>query len=295
MLQSKPNETIINLINGDNASSGLTELKLRLVLLQAAYILAIEGTNRATAQEISNKAMQDYGFDITPSFTGQVFSGLGIPTATTHGKRRFVLKADQLEKIREDLTTQCKKTQAKLQAAIKGFKDLPGKVDSLQKEWANIRALRNREQELIRAINTDRQNPPDIDYLEAEYRKIQQRDERIATMKQEISTLNQKEKTLASLDEKKKYIETRITAQEKKAGELAQKEREITLQEQETDRQFTFLSKRIEKLAGKTGWVDLSTLKQKVEEARKELDQVLKQLGEKRTLLDKLLRRKEAS
>lgn len=53
--------------------------------------------------------------------------------------------------------------------------------------------------------------------------------------------------------------------------------------------------KRIEKIAGKIGWVDLATLTQKVEEAKKELEQVLKQLGEKRSLLDKLLHRKEAN
>ena len=164
----------------------------------------------------------------------------------------------------------------------------------MEREWQKIRSLRAKEQEYIRVINADRQNPSKIDYLEAEYKKIQQRDERIASIKKEISLLEQKEKKLASLEEKKKVIEARIVAYEKKAQELAQKERELTLKEQDTEQKLSILMKRIEKLAGKIGWVDLATLTQKVEEARKELDQVLRQLGEKRSLLDKLLHRKEA-
>ena len=100
---------------------------------------------------------------------------------------------------------------------------------------------------------------------------------------------------LASLEDKKKTIEARITAHEKKDQEYAQKEREITLKEQDTEQKLTLLMKRIEKLAGKIGWVDLVTLTQKVEDTKRELDRVLKQLGEKRSFLDKLLHRKEGS
>jgi myosin heavy subunit len=302
MLQRKPDESFINLFVGNNASNGLSELKVQLALIQAACTLAIEGISRATASEISNKAIQDYQVEATPSFTGMTFSAIGIRTVTTHGKSKFVLEENELEKIRSEIAGKCEETQVKLKEAIKKFQDLPKRIDSLQAEWNKIRASRTREQELARVINADRQNPPRTDYLEAEYKKVQQRDERIALIKKEIESLEQKEKKLTSLEEKKKTIEVRIANHEKKAQEMAQKERDIALREQEqtkkeqeTEQRLSILMKRIEKIVGKIGWVDLVTLNQKIEEARKELDQVLKQLGEKRSLLDKLLHRKEGA
>jgi len=295
MLQRKPDETMMNMFMGNNASNGLSELKVQLALIQVACTLAIEGITRATASEISNKALQVYQVEVTPSFTGQSFANIGIRTVTTHGKSKFVLDSEQLEKIRKELGSKYEQIQTKLQEAIERFAGLPKRIDSLQTEWNKIRASRTREQELIRVINADRQNPSKIDYLEGEYKKIQLRDERIVKIKQEISTLEQKEKKLASLEEKKKAIEIRIANHEKKSQELTQKEHEITSKEQQTEQQLALLGKRIEKLAGKIGWVDLATLAQKVEEARNELDQLLKQLGEKRTLLDKIMHRKEAS
>jgi chromosome segregation ATPase len=295
MLQRKPDESVLNLFIGNDASHGLSELKAKLALVQAACTLALEGITRATASEISMKAAREYQVEATPSFTGMIFSAMGIRTVTTHGKSKFVLESNQLEKIRSEITMKCEEIQAKLKEAVKKFQDLPKRIDSLQVEWTKLRTFRAREQELIRVINADRQNPPRMDFLEAEYKKIQLRDERISNLKQEINTLEQKEKKLASLDDKKKAIETRIADHEKKVQDLLKKEQDITLREQETEQRLSILMKRIEKIAGKIGWVDLATLTQKVEEARKELDQVLKQLGEKRSLLDKLLHRKEAS
>jgi DNA repair exonuclease SbcCD ATPase subunit len=300
MLQRKPDENLLNVFFGNNASQGLSELKIQLALIQAACTLALEGITRATASEISIRALHDYQVEASPSFTGQSFSNMGIRTVTTHGKNKFILDSDQLKKIRKELASKCEQAIGRLQQALEKFQGLPQKIDSLQEEWGKVRALRAKEQELIRVINADRQNPSQIKYLEAEYNKIQQRDERIVYIHKEIESLVQKEKKLPSLEEKKKAIETRIVDYEKKAQALAQKERDIVLNEQElakkeqqTEQQLAVLSKRIEKLAVKIGWVDLATLTQKIAEARKELDHLSKQLGEKRSLLDKLLHRKE--
>ena len=295
MLQRKVDENLINMFSGSNSSQGLSELKVQLALIQTACTLAIEGIIRATALEVTTRAIQEYHIEATPSFTGMAFSALGIKTVTTHGKNKFVLEEGELEKLRAEIAQKCEETEDKLKETIKRFKDLPAKIDSLQNEWTKIRALRAKEQELIRVINVDRQNPPKTDYLEAEYKKIQQRNDRIALIKKEIDTLAQKEKNLVSLEEKKKAIEARIADLEKKSQELAKKEQETALKEWETEQKLSVLMKRIEKLAGKIGWVDLATLTQKVEEAKSELDQVLRQLGEKRSLLDKLLHRKEGS
>ncbi len=216
MFQCKPDENLINLFAGNNASNGLDDLKVQLALVQAACALAIEGITRATASEISMKAQQQYKVEVTPSFTGQIFSILGIRSVTTHGKSKFVLEESELENIRKELNSQIEKTLARLQQAIANFQRLPEKIASLQSEWRKIRSLRAREQELTRVIVADRQNPSKMDYLEAEYEKIRQRDERITFIKKEIASLEQKEKELTSLEEKKKEIQSRIANYEKK-------------------------------------------------------------------------------
>lgn len=290
------------MIVGSNASRGLSELKIHLALIQSACSLALGGITRATASEISVKALQDYQIEATPLFTGQTFSIMGIRSVTTHGKSKFVLDSDQLEKIRLELVSKCEQTLVKLQEAVEKFRDLPQKINAAQKEWNHLLALREKERELVKLINADRQNPSNVNHLESEYKKIQKRDEYIANIKKEIKALEHKEKTIISLEEKKMAIDLRLSDYEKKAQALTQKERDATLKEQElakkeqqTEQQLVLLGKRIEKLAGKIGWVDLVTLNQKVAEAKKELDQLSRQLGEKRSLLDRLLHRKEGS
>jgi DNA repair exonuclease SbcCD ATPase subunit len=291
MIQRKPDDRLMETFVGNHTSEALSEQKVQLALLQSASLLALEGTTRATASQIAAKASQEYGIEVTASFTGQTLSYLNIGSVTTHGKNKFVLDADQLEKIRKGITDNCEKSLAKLQTSIEIFQDLPQRIEKLQAEWKETLKQRAKEQELIRLINADRQNPPRLDYLQAEYQKIQKRNEYINAVKQEAKSLEQKEKKLPSLEERKKAIEIRIAEHEQKVRALIEKERQIVAKEEESARKETSLAGRLEKLQKRLGWLDLASLNEAIENSRKELDSLSKQLGEKRSLLDKILQR----
>ena len=92
-------ENLINVFIGNQESQKLAERHVELALVQAACILALEGINRATATQVADKTIETYQVDITPAFTGQVFASLNIPTATSHGKSRFILEYENLEKF----------------------------------------------------------------------------------------------------------------------------------------------------------------------------------------------------
>ena len=292
MLQRQLDEGLINTFVGNEVSRGLSDLKVQLALIQSACTMSLEGITRATASQIAARTFQSYKVEVTASFTGQTLSNLNISSVTTHGKNKFVLDAGQLEEIRKDIASKCEAAMTKLQTTVEKFQELPNRIEGLQAQWKQACALRSREQELIRFINDDRQNPPRLGELEAEYKKIEQRSARIKRIEKEINKLETKEKKLSSLKERKEAIEARIAEHEKKSQALLEKEREITLNEQETAKKEAALAVSIEKLQKRLGWVDMATLNENIETAKRELEQLSQQLGEKRSLLDIFRRNK---
>jgi len=272
----------------------LNDLKVSLALVQAACAFALEGTSRATASQVTERAMSDYDMEATASFTGQVFSSLGIATVTSHGKSRFVLEYEPLEEIRKGIATQCEDLINKLETTLKTFNVLPDRIKALEAKWREIAQFRARERELINTINEDRKTPSRLDYLEEELKKIKAKEARTKALEKECRNLSRKVKKLPSLEEKKKSLKATIKEYETTAKELNEREEEIEKQEKALASEETRLADRIEKLKKQKGWLELAELEEAREETQRELDQVLKQLGEKRSLLDRLLmRRKE--
>lgn len=294
----------INTIKGSQISRGLSDLEIQLALIQAACAMALQGVTRATATEITNKAIAEYEIEATASFTGQTFANLNIRTATSHGKSRFILEYDHLERLRQDIAAKCEELNAKLESSIVGFHDLPERVNNLQTQWQDIVKMRNRERELINFINEANKAPPRLNQLEAVARQMRGQADQVQELEKECRNLSNRIKKLPSLEERKKSLEAAIGEHEKaiadKEQQLAAKEKKLVAREKEIageERELTFresqLSERISKLHKRTGWVDLATVDQAIESAREELKQISRQLGEKRSLLDRLLHRKE--
>ncbi len=149
-------DDILNIFIGNSTNRGLKELKIQLVLVQAACALALEGIIRATAGQIANRAIKDYGIEVLPSLTGLIFTNLNIKKLISHGKSRFVLEYDQLKVIREQTEATCKELIDKLETTIKTFHQLPERISKLQNEWTEIVKSREREQELIKLINEEK-------------------------------------------------------------------------------------------------------------------------------------------
>ena len=146
----------LNILRGNSTSGNLKELKIQLVLIQAACALALEGITRATAGDISTRTLKDYDMEILPSLTGLIFTNLNIQKLISHGKSRFVLEYEQLKGIREQTETSCKELADKLEIAIKNFHQTPERITDLQNEWAEIVKSHEEEQKLIRLINQEK-------------------------------------------------------------------------------------------------------------------------------------------
>ena len=149
-------DEFVSILKGNSIRGGLKELKIQLVLIQAACALALEGITRATAGDISARVLKDYDMEILPSLTGLIFTNLNIQKLMSHGKSRFVLEYEQLKEIREKTETSCKELAEKLEITIKTFHQLPERITALEKEWEEILKNREREQELIKMINQEK-------------------------------------------------------------------------------------------------------------------------------------------
>ena len=147
---------LMDIFKGNRTSRGLKELKMQLVLVQAACVLALEGITRATAGQIAARAIKDYGIEVLPSLTGLIFTNLNIQKLTSHGKSRFVLKYEQLKEIREQTEAQCNEMIEKLETVVKTFHQLPERISKLQNEWAEIVRNHEKEQKLMRVIDKEK-------------------------------------------------------------------------------------------------------------------------------------------
>ncbi|MFC2008108.1 hypothetical protein ACFLT0_00240, partial [Chloroflexota bacterium] len=174
-------------------------------------------------------------------------------------------------------------------SAIEYFKDLPEKIDALEKEWKDILKLRDKERELAAFINAERSQPNNLLQLQTEAKRFREQAKYADELKQECTELSKTIRKSPSLEERKKQLNARIMDYNARVRQAQAQEQDIAAREQQ-------LAKWITRLQERTGWVELAELQQSVREARKELDQVSKQLGEKRSLLDRILgRNKEGS
>lgn len=286
-------ENFINAIAGNQASNKLSEVNTGLALVQAASILALEGITRATAKQVTDKAIETYSVEVIPSFTGQLFSSLGITTVTSHGKSRFVLEYESLEKVRDAIVTRCEEAKVKLEAAIERFQELPRQIEELRQTWKDTLAMRSKERELIKLINEDRQNPSHLGQLEAEADRIRAEAAQVTEIQNECRRLSLRIKKLPSLQEKRKELKAKLAEYEEKENNLTSRMEKVIDKEKRITAKESELSQRIIKLQKRTGWVELATIEAAIESGKQELDTLSKQLGEKRSLLDKLLRRRE--
>ncbi|HEY50413.1 MAG TPA: hypothetical protein G4O20_01225 [Dehalococcoidia bacterium] len=288
VLNRQIDERMLNMLKGNSASNGLRELKVQLALVQAACLMSIEETTRATASQITERAIREYGIEVSASFTGQVFAGMGIGTAMTHGKNRFILDRGRLEEMRKAITVRCEELAEKLESSIKYFQDLPERIKALEKEWKDIVKLRIKERELLNYVKEERNKPSQLPYLISEANKLKEQAAKVDKLQKECRNLSRKIRSIPSLEERKKSLEAAIATHEAKVRDISAKERGLVAREEE-------LADRIVKIQKRMGWVELAILEQAIKEARDEIDTLSRQLGEKRSLLDKIFRRKEGN
>ncbi len=286
MPRREDDKEFIQAMKGSTARRGLSEMKVRLALVQAAATMALEGTNRATASQVTERAISDYGIEATPSFTGQVFSEYGIGTAITHGKSRFVLEHEPLDEIRKGIAAKCEELAATLEKSLAEFKDLPQRIEAMEKQWKNLMQLKTRERELTRVINEDRKSPSRLPSLEAEAKKIRDEAANVEKLEAECQELTRKVKQLPSLEERKKSLEESLRKYQAEEKALVGREQQLSAREAE-------LSRTLQRIREREGWLTLATIEQKIAEGKQELEQLSRQIGEKRSFMERLLHRRK--
>jgi len=119
-----------------------------LAVFQTAYVMALEGTTRASAGEISAREKKELDVDITPSNVGQAFCAIGIKSVVSHGKVRYVLNAGELERICKVAEENCKEMADKMEETINIYKDLNDRVLGLLERLRDVLDLTSEEKEL---------------------------------------------------------------------------------------------------------------------------------------------------
>ena len=291
-------EDFVTTVKGNMVNADLTNIKVVLQILQAAALMAQEGCARATAGEIAARAMKEFNIQVTAATVGLTLAPIALGKAVSHGKSRFLLDLNHLEEARRTTEGRAEEMIRNLEKSRAAFKELSGRIESLQEEWKKILQLHARRRELTKLISENQDQPVKMAQVEARWRQLQGEAQKAVELEKECQALSTKVKSLPSLKVKEASYQARLVEfhdQEKgmasREANFAQivnqwKERERQLIERETRFQLI-----IKKLTSRESLVNLASLDLDIEVAKAELERLSKQLGEKRSLLDKLLGR----
>jgi DNA repair exonuclease SbcCD ATPase subunit len=255
----------------------LDESKTALSLIQAAGLLAQAGVRRISARELLEKIDPDSNISLTPSQVGIFLHKMGLQKYFLHGRSRFALDPAQLETLRQTLAAQCEERMHKLQDSIDKYQELPDQIQALEEEVKNIPRLESRQQELTQLIAASQPQVAKINELEKKWQSLQQQVKRVNELEQACQELALKIFKLPFLLARKTSLEKGLQAYQHDEKMLTEKEAELA----------TALSN----LKERNAWVDLATLQYNIQLNKKELIELIKQIDDKRSLLDKLLNR----
>lgn len=261
-------------------AGSLARVRPALAVAMAAHVMAQKGITRASGQEVARQANQAYGTSVTASQAGLLFTDWGVKRTLTRGRSRLVLDANQLESIVQSLEAEFEGTEARLEQIIAGYEGLGERVADLEQRWQELVARYNREKVLREALQKYRNAGLQVASLEREVQQRRAWQAQEEQLRRDISELEERAKKVPDLQQKRATLQAAVEAQEKE-------EKQLTAREQA-------LGWRLEELKRRAGWVQLADLQTAIVEATGQLEEVRKQLGEKRSLLGKvLLRRRE--
>lgn len=129
-------------------AKGMMGMRNILTLFQTAYSMALEGTTRATASEISAREKKQFDAETTPSTVGIAFTSAGIKSVVSHGKARYVLNPDELEKICKAAEVECEEMAGKLEESLETYEDLNTRVLTLLDRLKEVFDLTDEEERL---------------------------------------------------------------------------------------------------------------------------------------------------
>jgi hypothetical protein len=255
----------------------LDESKTALALIQAASLLAQAGVRRISARELLEKIDPDSNISLTPSKVGIFLNKMGLKKYFLHGRRRFALDPSQLETLRQTLAAQCEERKQQLQASMDKYQELPDQIQALENEVKDIPRLESRQQELTQLIAASQPQAAKINELERQWQGLQQQVKRVSDLDKDCQELALKIFKLPFLLARKTSLEKGLQDYQNDEKILTEKEAQLV----------TALSN----LKERNAWVNLATLQYNIQLKTQELEELNKQIDDKRSFLDKLLNR----
>jgi DNA repair exonuclease SbcCD ATPase subunit len=275
----------------------MTDISLRLVLVQSALGMSLDGKTRATATEVVDRAEEEADSLVLASTAGQVFSAMGVRRVSVHGQRRLVLEFDQLKALHDELVQQFEEIKPKAEEAAERFEGLMENVQELEERVERIYHKAAREKYLREFIVEYERNPRTLADLEKRYQSLEAQARRRDQLEAGMEGLSQRAKDLPSLEEGRQHLQAKLDEHKKEEGKLAALEKDITEREGALGSRLLGLKRRL-------ALVELTELEETVKTRRRELDQETRerrkalrdldrQIRSQRSLLDRILGREK--
>jgi|WetSurMetagenome_2_1015567.scaffolds.fasta_scaffold53088_3 DNA repair exonuclease SbcCD ATPase subunit len=257
------------------AANSLKNLKEILGLVEAALVMSLEGTSRATVTEVLRKATDEYGVTSTTSVSGQIFSQLKVKTTMTHGKLRLVLDTAQLKSLKDWISGQINEISKELADILAEYKDIGNRINQLEEKLKETIRLNKRERELTQQLQQVNSQPSRVPYLEQELAKKKKEAEQVIQLEQRCKETSEKIKALPSLQEREKKLAADIVNYQTKEKDIVDREAR--------------LGTALEQLKMRSAWVTYLDLNYNIQNLKTELKEITDQINERRSLLQKIL------
>ncbi len=253
--------------------------------------MAVDGEARATVRSIVEKVKRNDGEEIKASEAGLFFSEAGLRRVAVNGERRLVLDIQLLEAATGLIETEAEEAEARLVQVEKAYAQAEARVQSLEERAGQIRSLVGKETELRQYLEKHRGL---LDKALAADKKLsvaREKVERIPEVERSLKKLESEAEGLKAIEEKEGKLKRRIADLEAREQKHEYEIELLNEHEQEFERRVSTLGIRKKDLERKVKLVDFTELDLQMKANKKELDEVLKVLGEKKTLMGRLLGR----
>jgi DNA repair exonuclease SbcCD ATPase subunit len=252
----------------------LGSAKILAALLQSAYGLLEEGISRPQVSQVTARAADTFGTNILPSIAGQLLRRAGIKTCLIHGKARLVLEQKQLSDLIQQTSSQTTELSNDIESSLQRYGDLAQRVNTLEKRYQELLQLRQREKALTALLILNQDVFNRVSVLEQQNQEMIVVAERVKDLEEENELLSELIQSLPALTERKQKLEGVL-------NQYRDSEKSIIANEVRLSVMLNALQKRSER-------VELVSVQEEIINTRLELEDVRKQLGEKRSLLDKV-------
>ncbi len=269
-------------------------LSEKMLVVQAALVMALEGKTRATATEITDRALADYEGYVQPSVVGQLASLLHIRRVTSHGRSRLVLDKTQLETLQADLAARVEAMGPEIEKALASFKALAVRVTDLEVRVSRVKDMARREPEMKKYLRDRQRVIMHLSIIERSYQDLKAKVDRMGQFEKACAELQETVKDLPSLEGRWTELREKTDGHQAEKDRIAREEERLSAAEKRLDDREQTLKERNRRYRVRHGLVELGEITTEIGERRKELDDVRKQLGEKNARLSRMLGRDQA-